>query len=537
MKIPYRGDDVMIRVSNLKLKIEDRGKFLIAVCNKLNINKNDIKSYKLVRESFDARRRHQCYVYTVDIEIDNEEAILNKNIKNVTKTKEYKYLFPNVANSKSQKSSIVVGSGPCGLFAAYTLAKAGYKPLLLERGEDVDKRVKTVMKFWNDGELDKNSNVQFGEGGAGTFSDGKLTTNIKNPRCNYVLNTFVSHGAPNSILYSYQPHIGTDNLRKIVKSMRKEISRCEGSVRFNSLVTDLIIKDSKIVGVVINDKEELYADKVLLATGHSARDTYKMLYSRGIAIEPKAFSMGFRIEHLQSELNFSQYGEYFENPNLDPATYKLKYHSKSGRSAYSFCMCPGGLVVASSSDQGQVVTNGMSFYSRAGKNANSAILVGIDPKDYDGKDALSGVRFQEEWESKAYKLGGSNFYAPVQLVGDFLDDNISTFFGKVQPTYKPGTKFANLKYAMPDYVTETLKEALLHWDRQITGFAASDSILTGIESRSSSPLRILRGKDMQTNIEGLYVGGEGAGYAGGIVSAAVDGVRLAEYISGSGEQN
>ena len=521
----------MIRVSNIKLSIDDRGNYLTFIANKLGINLEDIKSYTLIKESFDARKRHQNYVYTVDIDVENEEKILNSNIKNISKIKPKAYSLPDINLKTAVKNSpIVIGSGPCGLFTAYSLAKAGLNPILLERGADVDTRVKKINRFWKDGILDENTNVQFGEGGAGTFSDGKLTTNIKNPRCNLVLDTFVDNGAPNTIKYSYQPHIGTDNLRKIVKNIREKILNLGGKIYFNSLVTDVLIKNNKAYGVEINAKQEIYSDYIILAIGHSARDTYTMLNSKNILMEPKPFSIGLRIEHLQSELNLSQYGEYASHPNVDPASYKLKYHSKNGRSAYSFCMCPGGVVVASSSNEGEVVTNGMSFYNRGGKNANSAILVGVSPDDFIGDHPLSGVEFQRKWERKAFELGGKDFSAPVQLVGDFLTDQKSTTLGKVKPTYRPGVTLAKLSEVLPDYVTQTLKEAIVFWNRYVDGFSGDENILTGVETRSSAPLRIVRNKDMESSVSGLYAAGEGAGYAGGIMSAAVDGIKVSESI-------
>ncbi|MFP4456854.1 MAG: NAD(P)/FAD-dependent oxidoreductase [Clostridia bacterium] len=527
----------MIRVSNIKLSIEDRGNYLTPIAQKLGISLDSIKYHNIVKESFDARKRHQSYVYTVDIEIENEDKILNRNIKNVSRPSFSKYDLPKINVQSHVKSSpIVVGSGPCGLFATYALAKAGLNPILLERGADVDTRVRKINRFWDDGLLDSNTNVQFGEGGAGTFSDGKLTTNIKNPRCNLVIDTFVKHGAPNTIKYSYQPHIGTDNLRKIVKNMREEILSLGGKVYFNSLVTDILIEDNNVIGLKINDEQEVFSDHIVLAIGHSARDTYFMLDSKNIVMEPKPFSVGLRIEHLQKELNRSQYDEYANHPNLDPASYKLKYHSKSGRSAYSFCMCPGGVVVASSSNEGEVVTNGMSYYNRAGKNANSAILVGVNPNDFESKSPLSGVDFQKELERKAFNLSGEDFSAPIQLVGDFLENEKSKNLGKVKPTYRPGVKFVNLVEILPSYVTQTLKEAIVYWNRYVDGFSDYENVLTGVETRSSAPLRIVRNKEMQASLNGLYVAGEGAGYAGGIMSAAVDGLKVAESIIKKVEQ-
>ncbi len=526
----------MIRISNIKTDIDNRGKYMEALQEQYGLSKDDILEYRLVKEAFDARKSYQNYVYTVDISLKDEDYFLGKNHRNVSFVKDKEYRFPNFA-SNLMKPPIIVGSGPCGLFAAYFLAKNGYNPILLERGSMVDERVKKIHEFWRTGNLDLNTNVQFGEGGAGTFSDGKLTTNIKNERTMPVLETFVKHGAPETILYSYQPHIGTDNLREVVVNMRKEIIDNGGEVLFNHFVTDIIHENGNIKGVIVNNNENIYSDNVLFAIGHSARETYKMLHRNNLIIEPKPFSIGLRIEMLQERLNESQYGELKNHPNIDVATFKLKYHSKNNRSAYSFCMCPGGLVVASSSNDKEVVTNGMSYYSRAGKNANGAILVGVEPKDFGSDHPLAGIEFQQKYEKLAYELGGENFNAPIQLVGDFLNDSLSHDIKSVKPSYSPGTQFANLNEVLPNFVTTTLREALAYWDNRIEGFAHKDNVLTGVETRSSSPIRIVRDKTMQTSINGLFVGGEGAGYAGGIMSAAVDGVRMAEFISIKMEQS
>ncbi|OLS01479.1 NAD(P)/FAD-dependent oxidoreductase [Tissierella creatinophila] len=522
----------MIRVPEIKLYLEeDEEKLKELVSKKLNISIKDISEIKIFKKSIDARRKEKIhFVYTLDIEVKNEEKLLKRySKKGVTKVKEVTRNY-EFKERRDVLRPIVVGTGPSGLFAGLVLAKSGFKPILLERGKDVDRRAVDVGFFWNEGKLNPESNVQFGEGGAGTFSDGKLTTLVKDPRSRWILEEFVKGGAPEDILYINKPHIGTDILRNVVKEIRKTIISLGGEVRFESKVTDLIIKDKKIVGVKVNDRETIRTDTVLLALGHSARDTFEMLLSRGVEISQKSFSIGVRIEHPQNLINKNQYGEFKDHAKLGAAEYKLSGHFDNGRSAYSFCMCPGGMVISASSEEGQIVTNGMSMHSRDGKNANSALLVGVTPEDFESTHPLAGAQFQRKWESLAFTLGGSNYTAPAQRVGDFLEDRASTEIGSIDKTYTPGVKMTDLRKCLPDYVTDTLKMAIVEFDKKIKGFNTPDAIMTGVETRSSSPIRIQRGDSLESNIKGLYPVGEGAGYAGGIMSAAIDGIKVAEKI-------
>ena len=428
---------------------------------------------------------------------------------------------------------VIIGMGPAGLFAGLFLARNGYKPIVLERGDDVETRTAKINEFWNGGMLDTESNVQFGEGGAGTFSDGKLTTLINDRRCHTVLEEFVRAGAPEEILYKNKPHIGTDLLKSVVKNIRQEIIENGGEVRFRAKVTDFVIKDGSVEAVIINDKERLNCRVVMLAIGHSARDTFKVLHDRGVKMTQKPFSIGVRIEHPQIIINKSQYGKFANHEKLGAADYKLAAHFDNGRSAYTFCMCPGGMVIAAASEENMVVTNGMSYHARDMENANSALLVGVNPEDFESSHPLAGVEFQRKWESLAFVLGGKNYKAPAQKVGDFLKDRPSDAIGDVRPTYNLGVTMTDLRGCLPKYVTDTLKMAIIAFDRKIKGFAYADAIMTGVETRSSSPIRIVRDENFESNIKGLYPIGEGAGYAGGIMSAAIDGLRAAEEIAKS----
>ncbi len=522
----------MIRVPEIKLNLdEDESKLGELLAKKLNISPKDIVDFKIFKKSIDARRKDRIhFVYTLDCKIKNEEKILKRHSKRgVNKVKDTKREYRPLAPEGTPRP-LVVGAGPSGLFAALVLAKSGYRPILVERGKDVDRRALDVGFFWKDGKLNPESNVQFGEGGAGTFSDGKLTTLVKDPRSRWILEEFVKNGAPEDILYINKPHIGTDILRNVVKEVRKTIISLGGEVRFESKLTDLIIEDRKIIGARINGEEEIKTDRVLLAIGHSARDTFKMLLDSGVEIRQKAFSIGVRIEHPQELIDEKQYGKFKDHEKLGAAEYKLSAHFPNGRSAYSFCMCPGGMVIGASSEEGKIVTNGMSMHSRSGQNANSAILVGVDPSDFKDDHPLAGVEFQRKWESLAFKLGGSDYRAPAQRVEDFLNDRPSEEIGSVEKTYNPGVKMTDLRLCLPDYVTDTLKLAIEEFDKKIRGFNNPDSILTGVETRSSSPVRIQRGESLESNIKGLYPLGEGAGYAGGIMSAAIDGIRVADKI-------
>ena len=522
----------MIRVPEVKLSLnEDEGLLKIALAKKLKISPDSITNYRIFKKSIDAREKKDIqFVYTLDVELQNEDKVLNKFSKQgvmKTPTSEHKY---EKVEHKNIHPPIIVGTGPSGLFAGLVLAQMGYNPILLERGKSVDERAIDVGLFWSKGLLNTESNVQFGEGGAGTFSDGKLTTLVKNPRSKIVLEEFVKAGAPEEILYLNKPHIGTDILREVVKNIRKTIISLGGQVRFNSCVTDLIIQENTIIGVKINNDEILNSDKVLLALGHSARDTFEMLYESGIEIIQKGFSIGVRIEHPQELINEKQYGEFANHEKLPAAEYKLSAHFPNGRSAYTFCMCPGGMVVASSSEKNMVVTNGMSVHARNAENANSALLVGVSPKDYGSNHPLAGIEFQRKWEHLAFIAGGEDYRAPIQRVGDFLVDKPSEHIGHINPSYKPGTKAGDLRECLPDYVSETLKMALIDFDKKIKGFANPDAIMTGVETRSSSPIRIPRDETLQSNIKGLYPVGEGAGYAGGIMSAAIDGIKVGEEL-------
>ncbi|MDU2197938.1 MAG: hypothetical protein E7E21_05935, partial [Peptostreptococcaceae bacterium] len=502
----------MLRVSNIKISIdEDPSIIEKLVLKKLKIKSSDLVKYYIYKESIDARKGKISFVYTVDVQVKNEDKVLNKHVKDVVKIKELKYEGVESGTEKLDKIPVIIGSGPAGLFAGLVLAQRGYKPLLLERGLDVDKRSEDIDLFWKERKFKNNSNVQFGEGGAGTFSDGKLTTRIKDIRCRKVLEELVNFGSPEEILYSHKPHVGTDILKGVVKNIRNEIIRLGGEVRFDSKVTDICRVDNGIESITINDNEVIETNIVILAIGHSARDTYEMLHERGVHIIQKPFAIGARIEHPQELINKSQYKDFHNHPRLGAADYRLIEHTSNGRTAYTFCMCPGGSVIASASNEGQVVTNGMSEHARDKDNANSAFLVNVVPGDFGSDHPLAGMYFQEKYERLAYELGGQNYNAPVQLVGDFLNDRISTKIGSVKPSYEPGYTFVDLRECLPQFVTETMKEALSGFDRKIKGFAMDDAVLTGVETRSSAPIRIVRDEETleSTNTRNLYPCGEG----------------------------
>ena len=509
----------MFRINNIKIRENITNQELIEfVIKKNKIDKNDVLNWKISKKSIDARDKNDIhYIYSIDIDLKNEQKYTHK----LQKIKEVP--FPKLdIHYKSNYSPVIVGAGPAGLFAALTLVENGIKPIIIEQGQPVEKRKKTVDCFINTGKLNTLSNIQFGEGGAGTFSDGKLTTGIHNPLCKQVLEKFVEFGAPEQILYLSKPHLGTDKLINIIKNMREYIISKGGTFLFNEKVTDLEITNGKISAVICS--KIIPTDKVILAIGHSSRDTFKMLYQKGLNMEQKNFSVGVRIEHLQKDIDIAQYGNKTQL-KLPPAEYKLAYHDTNGRSCYTFCMCPGGQVMPSSSEENTIVTNGMSNFLRDGKNANSALLVNITPNDFNDSSPLAGIYFQKELEEKAFILGGSNYYAPVQKVGDFLLDKSSKSIGKVTPSYKPGYTLTNLSLLFPKYITETLKNGIKYFDNKLKGFSDPDGILTGPETRSSSPVRILRNDNLVSNIQGIYPCGEGAGYAGGIMSAAVDGIK------------
>ena len=519
----------MIRISNIKIykDITDEEVLQTAI-KKHKIKEENITEWHISKKSIDARKKDDVhYSYSIDICVKNEEKLLkNKDISLITKLEQPQFEL----NLNKSVRPVIVGAGPSGLFAALTFVKYGYKPIVIEQGEQVENRKKTVDNFINNGILNTNSNVQFGEGGAGTFSDGKLTSGINSPYCRTVLEEFVKFGAPEQILYLTKPHIGTDNLVNIIKNMRNYIIAQGGTFLFNTKFIDLETTNSSVSKVIVNHLdtdiiEKIDANIVILAIGHSSRDTFKKVYEKGLLLEPKNFSVGVRIEHLQSEINKAQYGT-LTKLKLPSADYKLAYHSPSGRSCYTFCMCPGGTVMPSSSEEKTIVTNGMSYFARNGKNANSAVLVNVTPEDFkDCKNPLSGIDFQKDLEEKAFILGGSNYFAPIQRFEDF-DKNIkSTFIGTVEPSYKPGVTLSNLNDIMPEFVSTTLKDGIKFFDTRLHGFANPDSILTGMETRSSSPVRILRDENLVSNISGIYPCGEGAGYAGGIMSAAVDGIK------------
>ena len=523
-----------IRINNITLKLDEPMKLLEKkVSKKLKIDKKEIEEFKILKESIDARKKHDIkFNYIVEVKCKNEKNLVQRlKDKDIKLEEEVKEEF--VYGTKEMKSRpVVIGLGPAGLFAALTLAKHGYNPVVYERGEDVDNRTKTVEKFWN-GEtpLNLESNVQFGEGGAGAFSDGKLTTRIKDKKCTYVLEELVKAGAPKEIIYSGKPHVGTDILKDVVKNIREEIKKLGGEVNFNSKLEKINIKDGKLKSIIVNGKE-VSCETLILAIGHSSRDTYEMLYKEGVYMEPKAFAIGVRIEHPQKMINESQYGEYANHPRLKAADYKLTYQSKKlDRGVYSFCMCPGGVVVVAASEEGRLVSNGMSYHARDLENANSALVVTVKPDDFEGNLPLKGMEFQRKYEEMAYKLGGGNYKAPIQLVGDFLKDRPSEKLGSVTPSYIPGFEFKELKNCLPNYVIEALREGIVYFDKKIKGYAMDDAVLTGIETRTSAPVRINRNENLESiNIDGLYPTGEGAGFAGGIISAAVDGIKVAERI-------
>jgi uncharacterized FAD-dependent dehydrogenase len=530
----------MLRLTELRLPLNHSEEELrAAILKELGIEGQELTRYSIFRRSFDARKRGAiALIYHIDVETPRETEILRRlrahpEITHIGPTPDTSYHFVTQAPKELEERPIVIGMGPCGLFAGLLLAEMGFRPIILERGKEVRERTVDTFGLWRQGILDPESNVQFGEGGAGTFSDGKLYSQIKDPghRGRKVLTELVEAGAPPEILYVNKPHIGTFRLVKMVETMRAKIESLGGEIRFKSRVEDLVIEQGKIRGVILADGQHLAADHVILAVGHSARDTFQMLHRKGVYIEAKPFSIGFRIEHPQSLIDRCRFGAQAGNPLLGAADYKLVHHCRNGRSVYSFCMCPGGTVVAAASEPGRVVTNGMSQYSRDKRNANSGIVVGITPEDYPGSP-LAGIDFQRHWEERAFDFGGRNYEAPGQLVGDFLAGRPSQEFGSVLPSYKPGVHLGDLSTCLPDYAIEAIREALPAFDKTLKGFAMNDAVLTGVETRTSSPIRIKRNEDFQSlNTEGLYPAGEGAGYAGGILSAGVDGIKVAEAVA------
>ena len=521
----------MIRVSELKLPIEGNQKALEKKLAKaLRIPVEEIKAYRIFKRSLDARKKDNIhYVYVVDVEVKNEKKILEKNKdKNISRTPDLDYKRMT-GETMPEKRPVVVGFGPAGMFAGLMLAEMGLNPIVLERGGDVDSRKKAVDTFWNTGKLDVENNVQFGEGGAGTFSDGKLTTRIKAPRCRKVLEEMVDAGAPEEILYDAKPHIGTDLLRGVVKNIREKIKSLGGEVRFFAKVTGFEWNGMQVKAVLLKDGEKIETNDVVLAVGHSARDTFTLLHEENFLLEQKPFAMGVRIEHPQKMVDTVQYGDAAHK--LPAADYRLTYTTSKGRGVYTFCMCPGGYVVAAASEEGRLAVNGMSEHARDGRNSNSALLVQVFPEDFGSDHPLAGMYFQRELEEKAFLAGGSDYTAPVQRVGSFLKTGT---FGKneVEATYRPGVKESDMDEIFPEFMTEALREALPAMGKKLKGFDRGDALLTAVESRSSSPIRIVRDETaMSLHKAGVYPAGEGAGYAGGIVSAAVDGIYVAEKIA------
>ena len=566
---------IMLRLTEIKLPLDHaEGALKSAILLKLDIREHELKDFHIHRRGIDARKPVAISViYTVDVNLVDEDAALSRFASDarVARTPDMNYRFVGHAPTGMDMRPVVIGNGPCGLFAGLILAQMGFRPIILERGKDVRARTKDTFGLWRKGELDPESNVQFGEGGAGTFSDGKLHSQVKDPK-HYgrkVLMELVRAGAPPEILYVSKPHVGTFRLVGMVENLRATIEGLGGEIRFQSRVVDMDIDNGQIRGIVLANAEHIATEHVVLAPGHSARDTFQMLYDRGVYIEAKAFSIGFRIEHPQSLIDRCRYGKHAGHPLLGAADYKLVHHAtardggstgnagaissatarddgntrnagavssatasgRNGRSVYSFCMCPGGTVVAATSEVGHVVTNGMSQYSRNERNANSGIVVGITPDDYPGHP-LAGIALQRRLEAGAFQLGGGNYHAPGQLVGDFLAGRASHAFGSVSPSYLPGVHLCDLSGSLPDYAIAAIRAALPAFDKQIKGYAMHDALLTGVETRTSSPVRIKRDEHFQSiNTRGLYPAGEGAGYAGGILSAAIDGIKVAEAVA------
>ncbi|MEZ8368318.1 NAD(P)/FAD-dependent oxidoreductase [Vibrio splendidus] len=535
----------MIRLTEIKLPLDhEESAIQDAIEAKLGINADQVLSFNIFKRGYDARKKSKILlIYTLDVLVENEAELLEQFISDphvkVTPDMEYKFVAKAVENQTERP--VVIGFGPCGLFAGLVLAQMGFNPIIVERGKEVRERTKDTFGFWRKRTLNTESNVQFGEGGAGTFSDGKLYSQVKDPK-HYgrkVIEEFVAAGAPEEILYVSKPHIGTFKLVTMIEKMRASIIELGGEIRFSTRVDDVHMENGQITGLTFSNGEEIKTRHVVLAVGHSARDTFEMLHERGVYMEAKPFSVGFRIEHKQAMIDEARFGKNAGNPILGAADYKLVHHCKNGRTVYSFCMCPGGTVVAATSEEGRVVTNGMSQYSRAERNANSAIVVGIDPeRDYPG-DALAGIRLQRELESAAYVLGGENYDAPAQKIGDFLKGRDPSEIGEVKPSFTPGIHLTDISKALPDFAIEAIREAIPAFEKKIKGFSTPDGLLTGVETRTSSPVCIKRGKDFQSiNLKGFFPAGEGAGYAGGILSAGIDGIKAAEALAISmAEQN
>ena len=524
----------MLRVRQIKIEvsIDSKEMLLKSIAKKLKISKFMIKNYSIYKQSLDARKKNEIYyVYEVNVLLEKEleTKILKHNTSNdIFLAPNLEYKFNKKGNKLLKQRPVIIGSGPAGLFAAYILAENNYNPIIIERGEEIDKRIETVNSFWEKGILNPNSNVQFGEGGAVTFSDGKLNTLVKdeNNRCRKIFETFVKYGAQEEILYSYKPHIGTDLLVEVVKGMREEIKKMGGTFLYNTCLTNIQIENNCLKSIELNNDKIIDCELLILAIGHSARDTFKMLYDLNLNMSAKPFAVGIRIQHPQSMIDLIQYGEKYVNI-LPPATYKLTYKASNNRGVYSFCMCPGGYVVNASSEKGCLAINGMSYNKRDSKNANSAIVVTVNPNDF-GNNPLDGINYQRMLEKRAYEIGNGNI--PIQLLGDFKNNKKSNALGNVEGIFKGNYTFANINEILPSEISDALKEAFQNFEIKNKGFARNDAILSAIESRTSSPVRIERNEDFESNIRGIYPCGEGAGYAGGIVSAAIDGIKVAEAI-------
>ena len=531
----------MLRITELKLPLDHaEDALLAAICTRLGVTPDAVRSFSIFRRGYDARKKSSIMlIYTLDIDLANEAAVLARfaEDRHIQPTPDTSYKFVGQAPADLKQRPVVIGMGPCGFMAALILAQMGFRPIVLERGKIVRERTKDTWDLWRRNNLHPESNVQFGEGGAGTFSDGKLYSQIKDPQFHgrKVLEEFVKAGAPEEILYVSKPHVGTFRLVKMVENIRQTITDLGGEIRFESKVDRLIRENGKVVGLELANGERIDTEHVVLAVGHSARDTFEMLHAEGVYMEAKPFSIGFRAEHPQTLIDAARFGPNAGNPILGAADYKLVHHCKNGRAAYSFCMCPGGQVVAATSEPGRVVTNGMSQYSRAERNANAALVVEVHPEDFPGDyktNPLVGIAFQRQWESAAFVAGGGTYEAPAQKIGDFLAGRPSKALGSVEPSYQPGVHLTDLSQCVPPFVIEALREAIPVFDKQIRGFAMADAVLTGVETRTSSPVRIKRGPDFQSvNTRGLFPAGEGAGYAGGILSAGVDGIKVAEALA------
>ena len=529
----------MIRISNIKLPVDyDDGTIQKRICDELRCDRRAVEAFNLHRLSVDARKKsnvHFSASVDVKLNISESKALSRCRSKNAVLAKPYRYELPN-PQKKPDNPPVVIGAGPAGLFAGLILAQAGFSPIIIERGEKIEERINTVERFSGGGRLDTNSNIQFGEGGAGAFSDGKLNTGTKDSRARKVLEEFVAAGAPEEILYRAKPHVGTDYLHIAVKNLREKIINLGGSFKYKTTVTDFLISAGKINGVITDKGEKIESNNVVLALGHSSRDTYKRLSELNIAMEQKPFSIGVRIEHLREKIDISQYGDFAGKGHLGAADYKLAVHLPNGRGVYTFCMCPGGEVVPAASETGTVVTNGMSRFARDMTNSNSALLVGVGCDDFGSDSVLAGIELQRKFEKSAFLLGGESYFAPSQRVEDFLLGRATKSFGDVKPSYRPGVTGADLNTIMPQYMSESLKQGIIMLDEKLKGFNSPDAVLTGMETRSSAPLRIIRNEQFQSvNCRGLYPCGEGAGYAGGIISAAVDGIKCAEAILRGGE--